>query len=173
MRDPIAPNLKHPSSGSASIFTDPPATSNKSLDQVPVSVSSSTSRADSAITAESGIAGRGGRPRGTPKTGGRRRGTPNKATFDVAAKLARLRCDPIEGLARIAMNPKTPVETRVRCYSELLPYLYPKRKSVDDSSQAPRECNYRTIHETVPWELKEAHDNNQEIQKTTQSRDSF
>src|SRR5689334_10116780 len=38
------------------------------------------------------------------KTGGRRRGTPNRRTGEVAERLAALGCDPIEGMARIAMG---------------------------------------------------------------------
>lgn len=36
------------------------------------------------------------------KTGGRAKGTPNKATGSVQELLQRLRCDPFEGMARIA-----------------------------------------------------------------------
>src|SRR3954468_16183547 len=38
------------------------------------------------------------------KTGGRRRGTPNRRTGEVAERLAALGCDPIEGMAAIAMG---------------------------------------------------------------------
>ena len=38
-----------------------------------------------------------------PKTGGRKPGTPNKRTAEITAKLAELRCDPVAGMARIAM----------------------------------------------------------------------
>lgn len=38
------------------------------------------------------------------KTGGRTKGTPNKKTLDVIDRLNKLKCDPIEGMARIAMN---------------------------------------------------------------------
>lgn len=71
------------------------------------------------------------RPKGLPKTGGRVRGTPNRKTELLANKLARLGCDPIEGLARIALDPQTKVEIKVRCLSELAQYVYPKRKAVD------------------------------------------
>jgi hypothetical protein len=36
------------------------------------------------------------------KTGGRKKGVPNRKTEEIADKLARLRCDPIEGMAHIA-----------------------------------------------------------------------
>ena len=71
------------------------------------------------------------RPKGLPKTGGRIRGTPNKRTDELARKLSRIGCDPMEGMARIAMDPEIAPELRVRCFIELAQYLYPKRKPVD------------------------------------------
>lgn len=38
------------------------------------------------------------------RRGGRAEGTPNKATASIEEKLARLGCDPLEGMARIALN---------------------------------------------------------------------
>ena len=71
------------------------------------------------------------RPRGLPKTGGRVSGTPNKKTDELAAKLADLGCDPIEGLARIAEDPATKPELKIRCYAELAQYVHPKRKAME------------------------------------------
>jgi hypothetical protein len=70
-------------------------------------------------------------PKGLLKTGGRTRGTPNKKTELVAKKLAKVGCDPLEGLAKIAVDPETKVEIKVRCLAELAQYVYPKRKAVD------------------------------------------
>lgn len=42
--------------------------------------------------------------KGRKTGGGSRKGIPNKTTLDVADKLARLKCDPIEGMARIALG---------------------------------------------------------------------
>lgn len=66
--------------------------------------------------------------RGDPKppNSGRRKGTPNKITREVAQQLADLGCNPVEGLALIAMNDKAEDAIRVRCYSELLEYVKPK-----------------------------------------------
>jgi hypothetical protein len=72
-----------------------------------------------------------GRPLGFAKTGGRKRGTPNKSTQAITESLAELGCDPIAGMARIAMDPDTSPELKVRCYAELAQYVYPKRKPVD------------------------------------------
>jgi hypothetical protein len=46
------------------------------------------------------------------KTGGRTAGTPNKRTLDVIERLDELGCDPIEGMAKIALDPQTPIELR-------------------------------------------------------------
>jgi len=43
-------------------------------------------------------------------------------------------CDPIEGLARIALDPEIRPELRVRCFAELAQYVYPKRKAVEADS---------------------------------------
>lgn len=45
-----------------------------------------------------------GRKTGSPKTGGRKKGTRNRSTEYVAEVLDRLNCEPIEGMARIAMR---------------------------------------------------------------------
>jgi hypothetical protein len=67
------------------------------------------------------------------KSGGRKAGTPNRKTQDISALLDSLGCDPIEGMARIAMNKVHTPELRGRMYAELAQYVYPKRKSVEVS----------------------------------------
>ena len=64
---------------------------------------------------------------------GRKKGVPNRATLDIQARLAALGCHPIEGMALIAMDPKSPPELRGRMYSELAQYVAPKRKAVEMS----------------------------------------
>ena len=68
------------------------------------------------------------------KTGGRTRGTPNKRTVEVAERLAALGCDPIEGMAMLAMDPVNPPELRGRMFAELAGYVAPKRKAVEFGS---------------------------------------
>jgi len=70
------------------------------------------------------------------KTGGRQRGTPNRATRDVAERFQALGCDPIEGMAALAMDPSSPPELRGRMYSELAQYIAPKRKAVEYSGDS-------------------------------------
>ena len=65
------------------------------------------------------------------KSGGRAKGTPNKRTTEVADLLYALGCDPVEGMARIAMDEAHAPELRGRMYAELASYLYPKRKALE------------------------------------------
>ncbi len=65
------------------------------------------------------------------KFGGRVKGTPNRVTADVQARLAALKCDPIEGMAQLALDPGNPPELRGRMFAELAQYIAPKRKAVE------------------------------------------
>lgn len=65
------------------------------------------------------------------KTGGRVKGTPNRMTKDVMEMLQSLGCNPIEGMARIAMDPNNTPELRGKMCAELAQYVYPKRKSLE------------------------------------------
>jgi hypothetical protein len=89
-----------------------------------------------------------GRPAGTPKTGGRKKGTPNRLTRDVSERLEALGCDPIEGMARIAMNPKTKPELRARMFAELAQYVYPKRKATEIAHEESQGGDF-TFHELL------------------------
>lgn len=68
---------------------------------------------------------------GHKKAGGRRKGTPNKSTLAVQEMLDKLGCDPIEVMAKIAMNRKNPPELRGKMASELAKYIHPQRKAVE------------------------------------------
>jgi hypothetical protein len=70
------------------------------------------------------------------KTGGRVKGTPNKGTVAVAERLEAIGCDPIEGMARIAMDINTPLDVRAKLYSELAQYIAPKRKAIEHSGES-------------------------------------
>ena len=65
------------------------------------------------------------------RRGGRQKGTPNKQTVEVQQRLTELDCDPIEGMARIAMDASNPPELRGRMFAELASYVAPKRKAVE------------------------------------------
>jgi len=51
--------------------------------------------------------------------------------------LERLGCDPIEGLACIALDPQTDVTLEVRCFAELAQYVYPKPRAIDLAADPP------------------------------------
>lgn len=69
--------------------------------------------------------------KGRNKTGGRKPGSINKITSDIAFALGKLGCDPIVGMAKIAMDKKNDVTVRLRAYAEVAQYQYPKRRSVE------------------------------------------
>jgi len=69
------------------------------------------------------------------KTGGRVAGTPNKRTQEVMERLDALGCDPIEGMARIAMVEANAPEWRGRMFAELAEYVAPKREAVEHSAE--------------------------------------
>jgi hypothetical protein len=64
------------------------------------------------------------------KTGGRVAGTPNRKTREISELLDSLGCDPVQGMAEIAMNTNASLELRGRMYAELAQYVYPKRKAI-------------------------------------------
>lgn len=70
---------------------------------------------------------RGGRRPGA----GRPKGSLGRRTIDAAERLAALRCDPLEGMARIAEDASCPLEIRARMYAELAGYVYAKRRAVE------------------------------------------
>ena len=53
-----------------------------------------------------------GRQPGTTKTGGRIKGSTNKKTLEVIDTLAKLKCDPIEGMAKIAMDDRSALDKK-------------------------------------------------------------
>jgi hypothetical protein len=91
------------------------------------------------------------------KTGGRVAGTPNQRTVEVSDLLDSLACNPIEGMARIAMDEKHPPELRGRMYAELAQYVYPKRKSVElaGDTENPLQMQIMTAAETLRQRRRE------------------
>jgi hypothetical protein len=65
------------------------------------------------------------------KTGGRSKGTLNKTTEAVTETLEALGCNPIERIARIAMDETAELGLRAQMYKELAQYVAPKRKGVE------------------------------------------
>lgn len=79
--------------------------------------------------------------KGAPKPAGsgRKRGSDAKRISighsqlpsGIAEKLRALGCDPIEGMARLAMDKANPPELRGRMFAELAQYEHPKRRATD------------------------------------------
>ncbi len=65
------------------------------------------------------------------KTGGRIKGTPNKRTKEITELLAALECEPVAGMAAIAMDERNPVELRGRMYAELANYVHAKKRATE------------------------------------------
>ena len=64
------------------------------------------------------------------RRGGQCKGTPNKRTLAGTEKLEALGCDPIEGIARIAMDETAELSIR-QMYKELAQYVAAKRKAME------------------------------------------
>jgi hypothetical protein len=58
---------------------------------------------------------------------------PNKRTVAVIDRLEALGCDPIGGMARIAMDETVELSIRAQMYKELAQYVAPKRKALERS----------------------------------------
>jgi hypothetical protein len=56
----------------------------------------------------------------------RPKGVPNRRTKEAVELLDSLGCDPLEGMARIALDENHPIELRARMFAELAPYVRPK-----------------------------------------------
>jgi hypothetical protein len=94
-------------------------------------------------------------PRGSKpgeRRGGRAKGTRNKqlARWDAGVLMEALGCDPLERLVEIAQRSKVPLALRVKVYSELAQYLYPKRRSID----APAQQNGGPVKVVFEWHQK-------------------
>lgn len=95
--------------------------------------------------------------KGRAKTGGIQTGGHHKVTSDIRALLDGLGCNPVEGLARIAMDEANPVEVRRRAFADVARYIHPQLQSVAVSgpdggpvqteSANPRELLFERIEE--------------------------
>lgn len=84
------------------------------------------------------------------RRGGRKKGTPNRKTKLVEEICAEMGIDPIRGLARIAKNPKNPVEIRLRAYSCIAEYMYPKRKAIEHTGSNGEALRIELVYADDP-----------------------
>lgn len=68
-----------------------------------------------------------------PQGSGRKKGSLTKLSREVKDRLESLGCDPIQGMAIIAMDKTADVALRGRMHAELAQYCYPKRRAVEHS----------------------------------------
>ena len=87
------------------------------------------------------------------KTGGRVKGTPNKKTTELLELLGDY--NPITRLIEIAKDKNTSLDMQVKINLDLLPYIYPKRKSIDMNSNEFPDVKIYINHEEVGVESKE------------------
>ena len=66
---------------------------------------------------------------GTPKTGGRKAGTPNKRSVHLQDALDESGLEPIALLCEL--TPSLPPREQAGILMNLLPYLYPRHKSIE------------------------------------------
>jgi hypothetical protein len=65
------------------------------------------------------------------KAGGRIAGTPNRKAQEISVQLKSLGCNPVEGMAQIAMDENHTRDSGGTCMLSLRRTLYPKRKAVE------------------------------------------
>ena len=81
------------------------------------------------------------------KTGGRKAGTPNKKTTELMELLGDY--NPITRLIEIAKDENTPLDMQVKINLDLMPYIYPKRKSIDMNTNEMPDVKIYINHEEV------------------------
>lgn len=64
---------------------------------------------------------------------GRKPGVPNKDKAEIEEKLKALGCDPLEGMAKLALDPNSSPDLKGRMLSELAGYVCAKRKAIEHS----------------------------------------
>jgi hypothetical protein len=94
--------------------------------------------------------------KGHSKSGGIKKGGHHKITSELRALLDELGCNPIEGLALIAMNEQNPVEVRRRAYADLGRYIHPQLQSVEFSGPAGGPIQHEHSHAVEDLESRVA-----------------
>lgn len=64
-----------------------------------------------------------------PAGAGRKKGSGDRST--VADICARLKCDPISGMCKIAMDKGNDVALRGRMFAEIAKYVHPQKRAVE------------------------------------------
>ena len=87
--------------------------------------------------------------KGTPKppNSGRKKGQPTRLQLEARIRLEELGCDPLEGMARLAMDSRNSAELRGKMFSDLARFIYPQRKAVEltGGGGGPVELNVSAV----------------------------
>jgi hypothetical protein len=81
-----------------------------------------------------------------PANAGRRAGTPNKINQHIRDRLAKLHCDPLAALVKMAKDPETPLEWKARILMELASYVYPKPRGERNESEASQVLQVQIVY---------------------------
>lgn len=92
--------------------------------------------------------GKKGFQRGREKTGGKVKGCKHKINRDIVGLLDQLKCNPIEGLARIAIDPKIEIGIRMHAYARIAKYVHPELKSIELSGPGGAPIQYDASDDT-------------------------
>lgn len=80
------------------------------------------------------------------KRRGRPPGRENECTVYIKDTLKSLDCDPVRGLAMIAMDSEHPVKIRAYCYAELAKYIAPYYRDTAASQAVPVDAGHHTTN---------------------------
>ncbi len=76
-------------------------------------------------------------PKGHPKWGGKKKGCKHvKLAGTVRERLEEMGCDPVAGLATIALDPLSSRELQAHCLAKLSRFCYPELRSVEHNAGA-------------------------------------
>jgi hypothetical protein len=75
------------------------------------------------------------------KTGGRTRGTPNRATVSLGQEVERLIGKSVPAALVEVLQQTSKEDIKVKILMDLMPYLYPKRKSAEEVEEQAQEID--------------------------------
>lgn len=85
---------------------------------------------------------------------GRPKGSPNKRSLDIGERLEALGVDPVAKLMEIAADPDATKGQKISIYTELLQYLYPKRKAVEMDASPTMQTWAELVRQSIKGDEK-------------------
>lgn len=83
-----------------------------------------------------------------PVGSGRKKGSVNKLTSELSSKLKEYGLDPIRGLAEIL--PTLDAKDQMTIHLGLMPYIYPKRASIQLTTEQEEKLRHMELMERIP-----------------------